>query len=71
VFANLEHVASPTAQLHERFRAAIGIADEPEDPSNLLLDVESQLQFLRDAGFHDVDCHWKWLELPLLAGTRP
>jgi SAM-dependent methyltransferase len=68
VFCNLEHVASSTPHLHAEFLRAI-FCDE-EDPSNKLLALETQLAWLRDIGFADVDCHWKWRELALLAGTK-
>ena len=66
-FVNLEHVASPTPALHEEFLAAL---DAEEDPSNKLVAVETQLGWLRDIGFADVDCFWKWRELALLSGRR-
>jgi SAM-dependent methyltransferase len=71
VFANLEHVASPSERLHRRFYQAIGYPDDWEDPSNELLDVETQLHWLREFGFEDVDCYWKWLEMALLIGVKP
>ncbi len=70
VFANFEHVASPTQRLHAAFFAAIDEPLECEDPSDRLVDVETQLGWLRDVGFDDVDCYWKWLEMALLIGVR-
>jgi tRNA (cmo5U34)-methyltransferase len=71
VFANFEHVASPTHRLHLAFFQAIGEPIESADPSDRLLDVHTQLEWLRTLGFDDVDCYWKWLEMALLIGVKP
>jgi SAM-dependent methyltransferase len=71
VFVNAEHVASPTPALHDEFLAALGVDPGEDDPSNQLVPVERQLEWLDDLGFHDVDCFWKWRELAVLAGRRP
>ena len=39
--------------------------------ANVLASVETQLQWLRDAGFADVDCTFKYFELAVLVGRRP
>lgn len=38
---------------------------------NQLASVKSQAEWMRDAGFVDVDCYFKILELALLAGRKP
>lgn len=62
-FCNLEHVASPSVELHIRFLNAIGYTPKKEDRANKLLPMETQLGWLRELGFVDVDCYWKWLEM--------
>jgi SAM-dependent methyltransferase len=69
LFANLEHVSSASIRLHEAFMDAMG--QQEDDPENRLLDLQTQLESLRELGFADVDCLWKWRELALLVGVRP
>jgi trans-aconitate methyltransferase len=47
------------------------IGNRLDKSANRLTSVESQLQWLREIGFADVDCYWKHYELAVLAGYRP
>jgi tRNA (cmo5U34)-methyltransferase len=59
VFLNLEQVASSTEALHQKLLAFVGLTPTRDDPLNKLLDLETQLAWLRELGFKDVDCFWK------------
>jgi tRNA (cmo5U34)-methyltransferase len=68
IFANLDLVRSASPRLHKRFRRDIGrVEDDPEDR---LAGLCEQLVWLRDVGFDEVDCHFKWQELALIVATR-
>jgi SAM-dependent methyltransferase len=64
VFVNLDLVTSSSLAQHERFRQAIG--RQQDDPADRLADLCSQLNWLRQAGYSDVECQFKWLELALI-----
>lgn len=68
VFANLDLVSAASSQLHERFRREIGRTED--DPSDQLADLSEQLGWLREVGFGEVDCHFKWLELALVVAVK-
>ncbi len=68
VFANLDLVSSASPRLHERFRRKIGRTED--DPSDRLADLSLQLEWLREAGFDEVECHFKWLELALIVAVK-
>ncbi|HWH15001.1 MAG TPA: class I SAM-dependent methyltransferase [Miltoncostaeaceae bacterium] len=69
-FLNLEHVSSATARLHREFMTRIGEAPEDEDPSDRCAPAWRQAEWLREVGFADADCHWKWREIALIGGRR-
>lgn len=71
VFCNLDRVAAATPAIHLKYIVAVGRTPDSEDKSNKLLDMETQLGWLRQIGFADVDCYWKWLEFALLVGFKP
>jgi SAM-dependent methyltransferase len=42
----------------------------PDRAANILAPVEEQCGWLRDIGFRDVDCFWKYFELAIFGGSR-
>lgn len=67
-FANLDLVAAGSPALHQRFRREIGRVRD--DPSDRLAELCEQTGWLREAGFAEVDCHFKWLELALVVARK-
>lgn len=68
VFANLDLVRSASPRLHERFRREIGRVED--DPTDRLAGLDEQMDWLREAGFAEVDCHFKWLEMALIVAVK-
>jgi SAM-dependent methyltransferase len=67
VFANLEVIQTATPELQAAFVEAIG---RPcGDPEDRLVDIETQLGWMRDAGLRQVDCMWRWRGFALLTGS--
>jgi ubiquinone/menaquinone biosynthesis C-methylase UbiE len=42
-----------------------------DGPANILAPVEEQCAWLRQIGFREVDCFWKYFELAVFGGVRP
>jgi SAM-dependent methyltransferase len=52
------------AEVHEAY------VNRPDREANILAPVEVQCGWLREIGFTDVDCYWKYFELALFGGFR-
>jgi tRNA (cmo5U34)-methyltransferase len=59
------HMGRPRAEVAHEYHT------RPDKADNRLAPVGLQLQWLRDAGFEQVDCYFKWLELAVLAARKP
>jgi tRNA (cmo5U34)-methyltransferase len=67
-FVNLDLVRSASAHLHERFRREIGRVED--DPTDRLAGLDEQMNWMREVGFAEVDCHFKWLEMALIVAAK-
>jgi SAM-dependent methyltransferase len=54
-----------------RARVRREFLDRPDRAANILASVEAQCGWLREIGFRDVDCFWKYFELAIFGGFRP
>jgi tRNA (cmo5U34)-methyltransferase len=83
VFVNADQVAGPTSELELRYKAlwleqvrALGATEEQVGASlyrqreDRCASVETQLEWMRAAGFADADCWYKEGRLAVMAGTK-
>jgi ubiquinone/menaquinone biosynthesis C-methylase UbiE len=67
--AYIDHLAAVTGR--DRAQVEAEYHARPDKADNLLEPVEAQVGWLREAGFGQADCHFKWLELAVFGGVRP
>jgi hypothetical protein len=46
------------------------LLERPDRAANILAPVEEQCAWLRELGFREVDCYWKYFELAIFGGMR-
>ncbi len=69
LFCNMDLVALPTPELQRRALEVFASMDDEEDSSDQPAAVETQLGWMRESGFENVDCYWKWLATAMLVRT--
>ena len=84
LFVNADHIAGPTPELEEMYQLrwladvrALGATEQQISDSlyrqqeDRRSPVEAQLVWMRDAGFADVDCWYKYSSFAVMCGVRP
>jgi tRNA (cmo5U34)-methyltransferase len=84
VFVNADHIAGPTAELEEIYQLrwladvrALGATEQQISDSlyrqqeDRRTPVAAQLAWMREAGFADVDCWYKYSSFAVMYGARP
>ena len=84
LFVNADHIAGPTAELEEVYQLrwlanvrALGATEQQISDSlyrqqeDRRSSVAVQLAWMREAGFADVDCWYKYSSFVVMAGRRP
>jgi tRNA (cmo5U34)-methyltransferase len=65
----VDHIAARTGRSRPQVEAEYH--GRPDKADNILLAVETQVEWLREIGFEEADCYFKWLELAVFGGVRP
>jgi tRNA (cmo5U34)-methyltransferase len=84
LFINADHIAGPTPELEEMYQLrwladvrALGATEQQiadslfRQQEDRRTPVATQLAWLRDAGFTNVDCWYKHSSFAVMSGTRP
>jgi tRNA (cmo5U34)-methyltransferase len=84
LFVNADHIAGPTPALEETYQLrwladvrALGATEQQISESlyrqqeDRRSPVAAQLEWMREAGFTDVDCWYKYSSFAVMCGTRP
>lgn len=84
LFVNADHIAGPTAELEETYQLrwladvrALGATEQQISDSlyrqqeDRRTPVATQLMWMREAGFADVDCWYKYSSFAVMCGMRP
>jgi SAM-dependent methyltransferase len=66
--AYIDHIAAVTGR--ERAEVEREYHGRPDKADNLLDPVEAQVGWLREIGYDQADCYFKWLELAVFGGVR-
>ena len=65
----IDHIAAHNSRPREQFEREYHT--RPDKADNKLEPVWAQLEWLREIGFMDVDCVFKWLELAVMVAKKP
>jgi tRNA (cmo5U34)-methyltransferase len=67
--AYIDHLAAVTGR--DRAQVERDYHGRADKADNILEPVEVQVGWLREVGFEQADCYFKWLELAVFGGVRP
>lgn len=70
IFCNLDHISSSSIKLKQYFRKAMKRKPVNTEHEKRLSNLNVQIRWLKEIGYVDVDCYWKWLEFALLIGFK-
>jgi ubiquinone/menaquinone biosynthesis C-methylase UbiE len=67
--AYIDHIAAVTGR--DKAEVEREYHGRPDKADNILEPVEDQVGWLREIGFEQADCYFKWLELAVFGGWKP